>query len=151
MKPKKDMVATDGMKLKLGDTTLTLYITPGHTPGTVSTLVPLKDGNQTHLGLVWGGINPSFERYGVRYYPTLEETFKTWSDSTARMQEIVKQTGADVYLTIHPLYDDALSKLHAISYREPGDPHPLVSKENLTGFLTVIEECTRAQLARLAK
>src|SRR5207245_9185035 len=36
LKPKKDMVATDGMKLTLGDTTLTLYITPGHTPGTVS-------------------------------------------------------------------------------------------------------------------
>ena len=28
------MVATDGMKLTLGDTTLTLYITPGHTLGT---------------------------------------------------------------------------------------------------------------------
>lgn len=33
LKPTKDMVATDGMKLTLGDTTLTLYVTPGHTPG----------------------------------------------------------------------------------------------------------------------
>ena len=32
-KPKRDMVATDGQKLTLGDTTLTLYITPGHTRG----------------------------------------------------------------------------------------------------------------------
>ena len=32
-KPKRDMVATDGMKLTLGDTTLTLYLTPGHTDG----------------------------------------------------------------------------------------------------------------------
>jgi metallo-beta-lactamase class B len=47
--PRKDMVATDGMKLTLGDTTLTLYITPGHTPGTISTLVPVKDGGQAHL------------------------------------------------------------------------------------------------------
>ena len=52
IKPKKDMVATDGMKLTLGDTTLTLYITPGHTPGTISTLVPLKDGNDSHVGVV---------------------------------------------------------------------------------------------------
>jgi metallo-beta-lactamase class B len=29
-KPKRDMVATDGQKLTLGDTTLTLYVTPGH-------------------------------------------------------------------------------------------------------------------------
>src|SRR5579863_7895239 len=43
-KPRRDMVATDGEKLTLGDTTLTLYITPGHTPSTISTLVPVKDG-----------------------------------------------------------------------------------------------------------
>jgi len=29
VKPKKDMVATDGQKLTLGDTTVTLYSTPG--------------------------------------------------------------------------------------------------------------------------
>ncbi len=151
LKPRKDMVATDGMKLTLGETTLTLYITPGHTPGTVSTLVPLRDGNRTHTGVVWGGINPSFERYGVRYYSSLQETFKIWSDSAARMQDIIKMTGADVYLTIHPMYDDAMSKLHAVDYRQPSDPHPLVSKENLVNFMTIIEECTRAQLARITK
>ena len=37
------MVATDGMKLTLGDTTLTMYLTPGHTLGTISTLIPVKD------------------------------------------------------------------------------------------------------------
>jgi metallo-beta-lactamase class B len=29
--PKREMEATDGQKLTLGDITLTLYITPGHT------------------------------------------------------------------------------------------------------------------------
>ncbi len=40
-KPKRDIGATDGQKLTLGDTTLTLYITPGHTPGTISTVFPI--------------------------------------------------------------------------------------------------------------
>src|ERR1700761_1347666 len=31
-KPKRDIVATDGMKITLGDRTVTLYETPGHTP-----------------------------------------------------------------------------------------------------------------------
>src|SRR5207245_5614013 len=66
LKAKKDMVATDGMKLTLGDTTQTLYITPGHTQGTISTLVPLKDGNQRHVGAVWGRINPDMGHNGVR-------------------------------------------------------------------------------------
>jgi metallo-beta-lactamase class B len=149
IKPKKDMIATDGMKLTLGDTTLTLYLTPGHTPGTISTLVPLKDGNQRHVGAVWGGINPSLVRYRVKYFANWEETFKTWSASTVRFQEIAAKAGADTYLTIHPFYDNALEKIHLLQYRKSGDPHPFVSKDNLNRFLTIIKECTDAQLARI--
>ena len=149
LRPKKDMVATDGMKLTLGDTTLTLYLTPGHTPGTISVLVPLKDGNNRHVGAVWGGINPSVARYGVRYYRSLEEAFRTWSASAVRFQQIAAKAGADTYLTIHPSLDDAEEKIHALKYRKPGDPHPLVSRDNLNRFLTIIKECTDAQLARV--
>ena len=39
-RPARDMVATDGQKLTLGDTTITMYITPGHTAGTLSYLIP---------------------------------------------------------------------------------------------------------------
>ena len=53
LKPRKDVVATDGEKLTLGDTTLNLYVTPGHTPGTLSILIPLKEGNQRHVGAMW--------------------------------------------------------------------------------------------------
>ena len=66
------------------------------------------------------------------------------------MRDIVAETGADVYLTIHPFYDNALNKIHAAKYREPGEVHPLVSQDNLDGFLAIIEECTRAQLARIS-
>lgn len=150
LRPKKDMVATDGMKLTLGDTTLTLYITPGHTPGTITTMIPLKDGNQMHLGVVWGGIAPSLTRYGVQYYPDLQTTFKTWSGSIARFMDIMHKANADTYLTIHPFYDHAEEKIHAVKYRKQGDPHPMVSKDTLDRFLTIIKECTDAQLARIS-
>jgi len=149
IKPKKDMVATDGMKLTLGDTTLTLYLTPGHTPGTISTLVPLKDGNEKHVGAVWGGINPSLVRYRVKYFKDWPEALKTWSASAARFQQIAAKAGADTYLTIHPFYDNALEKIHLVQYRKPGEPHPMVSKDNLNRFLTIMKECTDAQLARI--
>src|SRR4051812_40043986 len=54
-KPKRDVVATDGQKLTLGDTTLTMYLTPGHTLGTISTLIPVKDRGMTHIAAYWGG------------------------------------------------------------------------------------------------
>src|SRR3984893_16945263 len=35
-KPKRDIAAADGQKVALGDASVTLALTPGHTPGTVS-------------------------------------------------------------------------------------------------------------------
>jgi len=152
VKPKRDMVATDGMKLKVGDATLIFNITPGHTPGTVSTVIsPLKDGNERHVGVVWGGINPDEGRMGVRYFPDLTTTFKTWSASAARFEEIAEKASADVWLTLHPHYDHALDKFQALATRKPGAPNPMVNKEDIKRFLTITKECTDAQLARISE
>jgi metallo-beta-lactamase class B len=149
VKPKKDMVATDGMKLTLGDTTLTIYVTPGHTPGTISILVPLKDGNQKHLGAIWGGINATLYGHGVRNGETAAAVDKTWIASATRFTEIANKAGVDTYLTIHPFYDNAIEKIHLLQYRQPGDPNIMVGKENFNRFMTIMKECTEANLARI--
>jgi len=149
VKPHRDIVATDGMKLTLGDETITIYVTPGHTPGSISLLVPLKEGNTRHLGAVWGGINPDMGRMGVQYFPTLADTFKTWSASAYRIRQLFANQNADVYLTLHPFYDKALDKIHALNFRGPNDPNPMVNWQNVTRFLTIIKECTDAQMARI--
>src|SRR2546425_842422 len=38
----------DGQKLTLGDTTLTLFLLPGHTPGSVSGMIPVKYQGRTY-------------------------------------------------------------------------------------------------------
>lgn len=60
---------------------------------------------------------------------SLPETFRTWSASIKRFQDIAAKTAADVYLTIHPYYDKALDKIHALKFRKPGGPHTFVSGE----------------------
>jgi hypothetical protein len=55
-----------------------------------------------------------------------------------------------VYLTIHPYYDKALDKIHALGFRQPGDTHTFVSADAVQRFLSVMAECTEAQLARIA-
>ena len=147
LKPKRDMVATDGMKLTLGDTTLTLYITPGHTPGTISTLVPLKDGNQKHLGYVLGGREWTEQREGVRYFPDEQTALKTWIASIKRFEGIAANAGADVFLSIHPQHDHLFERIDALKNRRPGDPHLFVSKEAIKSHATVMTECMQAQLA----
>jgi len=131
LKPERDMIATDGMKLTLGDTTLTLYITPGHTPGTISTLIPIKDGNQRHLASIWGG-----NAISARGFPNLTEAVKLYSASARRYRDIAV---------------NALDKLNALRFRGPADPHPFISKDAVQRHLTLVGECADAQLAWLTK
>jgi metallo-beta-lactamase class B len=143
-RPKKDVVATDGQKLTVGDTTLTLYVTPGHTPGTVSILVPLRDGNRRHLAAMWGGVGFNFTR--------TPDAFKTYSTSAKRFRDILGTAGADVLLTNHSNQDKTFDKITALKTRKPNDRHPfVVGNDGVKRFLTVVSECADAQFTWLNK
>jgi metallo-beta-lactamase class B len=144
LKPRKDIAATDGMGLTLGDTTLTLYITPGHTPGTISTLFPLRDGNQWHLGALWGGTS-----VGYRYFQEPFDALGAYSASARRFQEIAAKARADVHLSSHTNYDNTLDKLNALKFRNSGDGHPFVSADAVERYQTIVSECAEATLGWL--
>jgi metallo-beta-lactamase class B len=68
IKPKRDMVVANGEKLTLGDTTIEFHHTPGHTPGTVSIIYPVKDGGTTHRVATWGcGENRPGSAHALQY------------------------------------------------------------------------------------
>ena len=84
-KPKKDMVIADGQKITLGDVTVTTYITPGHTPGTLSLIIePLwnkksvASDNIRHVAAIWGGTDINLGRQGVQYWPDGATMMKTY-------------------------------------------------------------------------
>ncbi len=146
-KPTRDLVATDGQRLTLGDTTLTFYATPGHTPGTMSTLIPLKDAGQPHVAAEWGGTGFNFT-----ITPDTPERFwfQTYIKSAGRFRDIAAKAGADVLLANHTFLDGSTTKLPALAKRRPGDPHPyVVGADSVRRYLTVADECARAALLRL--
>ncbi len=149
-KPKRDMVAVDGQKLTLGDTTLIMYKTPGHTLGTVSTLIPVKDGAKTHLAVEVGGTAFNWLRGSPEYQGKPNSFwFETYSSSARRLKEIVDKAGADVLLSNHTRYDGTKIKLPKLAKRKAGDPHPyVVGVDSVKRYLTVAEECARAGLLR---
>src|ERR1700693_1165672 len=59
-KPKRDMVATDGMKITLGGRTVTIYLMPGHTPGTISRIFQVHDHGKPLAGAYSGGAEFKF-------------------------------------------------------------------------------------------
>jgi metallo-beta-lactamase class B len=143
-KPRRDLEISDGQTLELGDVTLTMYLTPGHTNGTVSTLIPLRDGARTHLAALWGGTLFNFGPDADR--------FAAYAASAARLRDIVTAAGADVLLSNHTDYDGTKTKLPALAARKPGESHPyVVGTASVRAYLTVANECAQAALAGMAR
>jgi metallo-beta-lactamase class B len=136
-KPKRDMEATEGQKLTLGDTTITLYITPGHTPGTISTVFPVKDHGMTHIAALWGGVGLNTDRDALQKYIA----------SAQRFSGIVKQAGADIILANHTDWDRSKINLPMLAKGAPAGPNPyIVGNAKALNFLRVAEECATARL-----
>jgi metallo-beta-lactamase class B len=142
IKPKRDVIASDGYKLTLGNATLSLHLTPGHTPGTVSTVFTVQDGGRTHTVATWGGTSFNFQ-------PT-PEAFQIYIKSAVSYQDVVKQTGADIILSNHTIFDRSLEKFASLAMRKAGDRHPfVVGQDSVRRYVKVAEECARAQLLQL--
>jgi len=143
-KPKRDMVATDGQRLALGGTTLTLYVTPGHTPGTLSLLIPVKDNGKPHLAALWGGTGLNPDR----------DSLQTYIRSAERFTDIVRQAGADIILSNHTDWDQSKVNLPLLAKRAPSRDNPydnpyIVGNQGVRRYLTVAEECATSRLMRL--
>jgi metallo-beta-lactamase class B len=139
-KPKRDLVVTDGQQLTLGDTTVTFYITPGHTEGTISTIFPVRDGNQRHVVAEWGGTLFNFGPIRPR--------LQAYAASAERFRQIAAKAGADVILSNHTVYDGSKTKLPALQARKPGQPHPyVVGPQGVQRYLTTVGECAQAAVA----
>jgi metallo-beta-lactamase class B len=139
-KPARDMVAADGQKLTLGDTTVTLYITPGHTPGTLSVLIPVRENGQPHLVALWGGTGLNADR----------ESLDAYVRSAQRFDDIARQAGADIILSNHTDWDGSKVYLPRLAKRAAGSPNPyVVGTAAVRRYLEIAEECATARLLRL--
>ncbi len=136
-RPRRDLVATDGQKVTLGDTSITLYLTPGHTPGTISFLIPVTDRGQKHLAAEWGGTQ-------FRFTPT-PENFRTYAASAERFRDIATKAGADVIIANHPELDDSDNRQAKLAVRKAGEPNPyVIGTDAVARYLTVADECVKA-------
>jgi metallo-beta-lactamase class B len=147
VKATRDIVATDGMEVRLGDTTLRVYLTPGHTLGTMSTIIPVRDGGEAHVAALWGGTLFNFR--GAPDDPR-DARLQMYSESARRFREVAQAAGADVILSNHTAYDASTLKLPSLRQRPSGEPHPyVIGRDAVRRFFTVAEQCSIA--TRLAE
>jgi metallo-beta-lactamase class B len=113
---KRDLVIADGQAITLGDTTLKFYVTPGHTPGSTSTEVQVRDGARSYRALIPGGLGIPNAQWS-----------KAYLDSTQRLKSLGPW---DVMLPNHPDMGvpRKIRELEPeLKARQPGAAHPFVA------------------------
>jgi metallo-beta-lactamase class B len=138
-KPRRDIVAADGQQVKLGDGSVTLLTTPGHTPGTLSMLFQVKDNGKPLTAAYNGGTAFNF----VNDVPH----FDIYIESQRKMAAAAAQAGATVLMTNHSEFDNAVTKIKTMAARKPGEAHPFeLGSAVVARYFKVTDEC--AQVAR---
>jgi metallo-beta-lactamase class B len=141
-KPKRDIVPTDGMKITVGDRTVTLYLTPGHTPGTVSSIFQVHDHGKPLTVVYSGGTEFNFSN-DVPH-------FDQYLASERRLASLAAGAGATIVLNNQSQFNSAATKLRMLKDRHPGEAHPLdVGTNAVARYFKIEDECAQAVRLRL--
>lgn len=143
--PRRDLVIEDGQQLTVGDTTLALYITPGHTPGTISAIVPVKEGGTTYRLSLLGG---------TAFPPSLKPTERAggliaFEHSIERLSKISEAAGAVGIINTHIFADGSTVRLAAAGQRAPGEANPFIlGTPTVVRYYAMFDECLKAAAER---
>ena len=146
MAPDRDIVATDGMEITLGDTTVTIWETPGHTPGTLSyTFTVFDDGRRVNVAYSGG---TAFNFVNNTPDPGIGN-FQSYIESQQHIASQAAATGATVLLSNHTEFDNAVNRNRMLAGRGDG-PHPYeLGTDWVQRYFQVMQGCARAAQLRL--
>jgi glyoxylase-like metal-dependent hydrolase (beta-lactamase superfamily II) len=134
-----DSTVSTPQAFTVGDKTLVLLSTPGHTPGTVSGIVPVTQGGKGYKLAFWGGTG----------MPTTLGPAKQYLDGAERLWQLAKAQRIDGTLHTHPFVDGSLHKVDAIR-ANPSAPNPfLIGHADAMRSLSMLRECAAAKVGQL--
>jgi metallo-beta-lactamase class B len=134
--------------LKLGDTTLQIIPTPGHTPGTLSFLFTAYDHGTPQEVAYSGGTALGFQNDKAN--PGLTN-YDTYINSAKTMQKAAVKAGATVLLSNHSEFDNAVTKTRELPSRGFG-PNPFVNgATSVNNYFNVVVDCAKAAELGLEK
>jgi len=138
--PTRDIgVGPDGLELTLGDTTVDVIATPGHTPGTLSYIFPVQEGGRTLTVMYAGGTAFNF--------PPSAEAFAIYRDSMIRSADLARAAGATVLMSNHTEFDRAYDRVRIAQLRRlPGEPHPYETDvDTVVRYFEMSRDCAEAE------
>jgi metallo-beta-lactamase class B len=140
--PKHDAEIVDGQRITLGDFSVTPVAVPGHTPGSMAFIFPVKDNGAAHTAALFGGawLTPNI---------LSDAALETFASSVDRFRQATTAAKVDVLLQNHMLMVPIQDKLDRLATRKKGDPNPfVVGAAAYQKFVDVMGACTSVNLAR---
>jgi metallo-beta-lactamase class B len=138
--PRRDVVVgPEGTKITLGDTTVDVIATPGHTPGTVSYIFPVRDGGRSLVIAYAGGTAFNF--------PRRAENFAIYRDSQRKLAKAAAAAGATVVMSNHTEFDRAYDRARIAQLPRPaGETHPYeTDTATVLRYFDIGADCAEAQ------
>jgi len=125
-KPIRHLSVIDGGTLSLGRTRLRFMVTPGHTPGVLSTRFTVYDRGYPHVAFIFGGVGLNFS--GV-------ERTESYINSVQRLQQL---PDIEVNIPNHEGSGEVFERYEILTDRRDGDPHPFVDPESWNAWLEIL-------------
>ncbi len=141
-RPRKEVVLAEGRPFKLGDVTITLVAIPGHTPGSLAFIFPIKDrGKMRMVGLFGGTILTS--------NIITTDGLKQYVQSIAHYLDIAKKMKVEIEIQNHPIFDGMPDKLAKLKTMKAKDSNPfIVGTDRYLKMWNIVSECMQAEIAR---
>ena len=133
---KVDMPLSDGLTVKLGDTSIRCVHTPGHTPGTMSYFFEIRDGGKTHsVGIHGGpGLNTLTQDY-LKRNGLPQSRRNDYLNSLRRL----KEQSPDIFIGAHPYQNETFARY---AKKEPGI-NPFLDRRAWPMFLASLEKAAQ--------
>jgi len=141
-KPAKNVVLAEGQPFVFGDLTITPIAIPGHTPGSLAFIFPVKENGKTYMAGLSGG---TVLTTGI----LTTDALKQYTQSIAHYLETAKKMNIEVELQNHPIFDGTPERLSRIKSAKPGDTNPfVVGNDRYLKMWNIVSECIQAEIAR---
>lgn len=137
-----DRVLHDGDTVTLGGTTLTAYVTPGHTKGCTSWGLDVREDGKTYHALIVCsfGVNDGYLLVGNKDYPEIA------ADYVATFAK-ARSLPVDVFLGSHGFFYGLAEKYAALEARKTGQPNPFVDHAGYLAHIDAQEKRFETMLA----
>jgi len=141
-KPKRDIIPTDGMTIRVGDRSVKLHLTPGHTPGTISGIFQVHDHGKPITAFYSGGTEFNF--------PNDVAHFDQYIASVRKQAALAKDAGATIIMNNQSQFNGAADKLRMLADRREGERHPMeVGAAAVARYFRIEDECAQAERLRI--